>query len=434
MRTAAIESLPIELLQPIFAASGYNIALVQASANLGVRLSSEYVYHNTCDYYLRDQCDDFAARSAAQKVMFASKWMTWPFFKSWLVKAYESKGCLCGLTPEEGCFDAQWPPAFENAISMVFSRSHLPRLAFIRCRLPKKLLGGPWTANKVQFLRFLLWTTSMTVDWKDSETHVLVLDGRQRAFLEGNLEAVELFNNNRRLGRPPTLETVRFAVADASCNRSIVYDTLKSAYRWNPSRGAWDYSALHQWCDQRIWDNDIRGVWLRGMLQSLRHSEFGFHDKSMDRDASFSKIVDAAAEAYSDEFCDEFIRNELPWHKVSHDFIYIPYSPHAPGHIAVNRYPILCPTRRGSGILTGHDAGEDAELLKVIATRGWLIVGSLLPTHHRVAHQIHWTQVMQQAGPRMYSGPSCPRRLSCCSGDGRDIQQGLAWLNVPTSR
>lgn len=346
MSTAAIERLPIELLQPIFASSGYNLALVQASAILGARLSSEYVYHNTCDYYLKDQWDDFAVRSAAQKAIFASKWMTWSFFKSWLTKAYESKGCLCGLTPEEGCFDGQWPPIFENATTMVFSRSHLPRLAFVRCRLPKKLLGGPWTADKVQFLRFLLWTTSMTVDWQDPKTHQVVLEGKRRAFLENNLGAVELFNSNRRLGRPPTLETVRFAVAEASCDRSIVYDTLRSAYRWAPSRDAWDYSALHQWCDQQIWDNDIRGVWLRGILQSLRHSEIGSYDKSMGRDALYSKIVDVAAEAYSEDFCDELIRNELPWNKVSYHFTYIPYASHGPGHIAVTSYPIPMSTKR----------------------------------------------------------------------------------------
>lgn len=385
MTLAAIERLPVELLQPIFAASGYNVALIQASRVLGTRLSSEYVYYNICDYYLTDRCNDYIVRSAAQSAIFASSWMTWSFFKTWVVRAYESKGCLCGLTPAEGCFDAQWPPNFENATSMVFTRSHLPRLAFIRGRLPRKLLAGPWTSEKVQFLRFLLWTTAMTIDWRDSETCRVVSEGRRQAFLENNLEAVQLFNNNRRLGRPPTMETVRFAVADAGCSRSIVYDTLRSAYRSNPANDKWDFTALYQWCDQRIWNNDIRGVWLRGILQALHYARVGNCDKSNDRDQMFGSIVEEAAEAYEDRFKDQLVRNELPWNKI-------------------------------------------------IATRGWLIVGSLLPTHHRVAHQIHWTQVMQQAGPRMYSGPSCPRRLSCCSGDGRDIQQGHAWLNVPTSR
>ena len=325
---AAIERLPVELLQPIFASSGYNLAITQASDILGAQLSSEYVYHKICDYYLASHCDNYMVRSAAQTAIFASKWMTWTFFKSWIIRSYESKGCLCGLTAEEGCFDPQWPPNFEDATSMVFSRSHLPRLAFIRGRIPKKLLCGPWTSDKVQFLRFLLWTTSMTVDWKDPEVLQIALSGRQQAFLEGNLEAVELFNHNRRLGRPPTLATVLFAVTEAGCDRSIVYDTLRSAYRWSSESQAWDYTALYQWCDERIWNNDSRGVWLRGVLQSLRHSELGTFDKSMDRDVLFGKIVDAAAEAYSSDFSDELVRNELPWNKVRHGFSYTAFFPY----------------------------------------------------------------------------------------------------------
>lgn len=323
MTKAAIERLPVELLQPIFASSGYNLALVQASDVLGTRLSSEYVYHNTCNYYLGGGCDNYTVRATAQTTLFASRWMTWSFFKSWIAKTYERNGCLCGRTPDEGCFDAQWPPTFENATSMVFSRSHLPRIAFVRCRLPKKLLHGPWTSDKVQFLRFLLWTTSMTVDWQDPEACQLAIKGRRQAFLESNLEAVELFNHNRRLGRPPALESVRFAVVEAGCDRSIVYDTLRSTYRWSSCIDTWDCSSIYQWCDQRIWDNDVKGMWLRGVLETLRQSELGAFDKSMDRDILFGKIVDVAAEAHGDDFGDDFIRNDPPWNKVRYGFIYI---------------------------------------------------------------------------------------------------------------
>jgi hypothetical protein len=402
MTIAAIERLPVELLQPIFASSNYNLALVQASATLGARLSSEYVYNNTCDYYLKDQCDDFSVRSVAQTAIFSSKWMTWSFFKSWIARTYGTKGCLCGLTPEEGCFDAQWPPNFEDATSMVFSRSHLPRLAFVSCRLPKKLFSGLWTVDKVQFLRFLLWTTSMTVDWQDPETHQIVLCGRRQAFLDNNLGAVELFNHNRRLGRPPTLETVRFAVAHAGCDRSIVYDTLRNAYRWSSSIEAWDYSALHQWCDQRIWDNDVRGVWLQGILQSLRHSERGSYDKSMDRDALFSKIVDAAAEAYSDDFGGQLIRNELPWNKVSYHFICIP---HGPGHTVLSRYRISMPKKKAEQALW---LGETKTLSFLRLLR--LGVGSLLALFYPHTIVLHTRYIGHKLCSRQ--GPVCTQGLA----------------------
>jgi hypothetical protein len=319
---AAIERLPVEILQPIFALSGYNLALIQASQILGARLSSEYVYNGACDYFLTSICDDYIMRSAAQSSIFASKWMTWIFLKRWIRKTYESSGCLCGRTPEEGCFDAQWPPNFENATSMVFSRSHLPRLAFIRCRLPKKLLAGPWTSDKVQFLRFLLWITSMTVDWRDLESHTLAIQGRRQAFLENNLEAVELFNHNRRLGRPPTLETIHFAAKEASCSRSIIYDTVRSVYVWSSRSDTWDHSPLIQWCDERIWDNDAKGKWLRGVLQSLIHSRSDSLQSGTCSDKLFNAITDTAAAAYSEDSDDEFVRNDLPWNQVRKIFFY----------------------------------------------------------------------------------------------------------------
>lgn len=136
---------------------------------------------------------------------------------------------MCGLTPAEGCIDTQWPPEFADATRMIFSRSHLPNFAFVQAHIPKKLLQGPWTADKIQFLRFLLWLTSMPVDWKDSEVREIAIKGRKQAMLARNLEAVELFNHNRRLGRVADLGCVRYAVITAGCDRSIVFDTLCAA-------------------------------------------------------------------------------------------------------------------------------------------------------------------------------------------------------------
>lgn len=317
MAVSAIEALPVELLQPIFASSGYNLALVEASRTLGARLSSEYVYQKTCDYYLTGLCDDYAVRSAAQTAIFGSKWMTWSFFKSWVLRTYGRNGCLCGLEPCGGCFDAQWPPDFEDATSMVFSRSHLPRLAWLRCRLPRKLLSGPWTQDKVQFLRFLLWTTSMTVDWNNPEVCQLVLEGRRQAFTESNLEAVELFNHVRRLGRPPSLETVRFAVMEGRCDRSIVYDTLRTAYRWRSRDENWQCNELDEWCEQRILENDNRGWWLRNILEALKKRKADIRDVEHDSDTLFETLVEEVTKDQTGDCGDILVRNDLQWDKVS---------------------------------------------------------------------------------------------------------------------
>ncbi|RMZ70746.1 hypothetical protein GMOD_00000879 [Pyrenophora seminiperda CCB06] len=263
MVLAPIERLPLELLQPIFIAADHNIALVDASSHIAARLSLPYIYFSTCNYFLTEVRGTRAKQSAAQTRIFASKWLTWTFFKSWILRRFGSSGCLCDRTVDEGCFDAQWPPDFEDATTMVFSRSHLPRLAFVKGRIPRKLLLGPWTQEKVEFLQFVLWITSMSVDWENAETAKAAIDGRRQAMLDGYLPAVELFNHNRRLGKAASLETLLFAVLEAGCDRSIVYDTLLTARMWNPPR----YSEeLHEWCDTQALHGNPKGEWLRKKL------------------------------------------------------------------------------------------------------------------------------------------------------------------------
>jgi hypothetical protein len=317
MSISRLESLPVELLQPIFFWSGYNVALLQASQRISARLSSEYVYDAACTYHLTSVLDDRTAQTAAQTCIFASRWMTWGLFKSWLTRTYETNGCLCGLTRDEGCFDAQWPPNFENATEMVFTRSHLPRLAFIRARIPMKLLCGPWTSDKIQFLKFLLWLTSMTVDWNNDEVHQTAIKGRLQAMREQNLEAVELFNHNRRLGKFATSETVRFAVIEAGCNRSIVFDTISTAAKWG-SVVSWECEKLDGWCEERIKVGDPKGQWLRKILEKLRTTEQLRNDYSGSVAKWSANIdLDSSADNYDGGVEDQLVVRPNKWNQVS---------------------------------------------------------------------------------------------------------------------
>jgi hypothetical protein len=316
MPLPGIEKLPVELLQPIFFSSGHNIALLQASDRIAARLSSDYVYHATCCRYLKDVLDDRIIQTAAQTYIFARRWMTWAFFKSWIVRAYASSGCLCGLTPDQGCFDAQWPPNFENATEMVFSRSHLPRLAFVKARIPRKLLRGPWTLDKVQFLQFLLWITSMSVDWQDMDVRKTAIAGRLQAIKERNVEAVELFNHNRRLGKVADLSLVRFAVLECGCNRSIVYDLLFTATMWGTVT-LWDCAELDTWCQERIKANDPKGKWLDIKLKELRiHRPPGKIYLPGNR-------LDSKAGDYDGSADDQLVVKQHKWNQVSNHLLFI---------------------------------------------------------------------------------------------------------------
>jgi hypothetical protein len=320
MPISRIETLPVELLQPIFFWSEYNVALLQASDRIGARLSSEYVYSAACSYHLTGVRDDRAVQTVAQTYIFASRWMTWAFFKSWLNKTYGTNGCLCGLTPAQGCFDPQWPLNFEKATEMVFTRSHLPRLAFVRARIPRKLLCGPWTTDKVQFLSFLLWLTGMNVDWSNEVTRQIAINGRLQAMQEQNVEAVELFNHNRRLGKFPTLEMVRFAVTAYGCNRSIVFDTISTAAKCG-CVASWECDELDEWCKERVKVGDSKGQWLRTKLEELRSAprsaNFYYGDPVATR-KYMSIELDSSTGDYDGGVEDQLIVQPNKWNQVSY--------------------------------------------------------------------------------------------------------------------
>jgi hypothetical protein len=316
MVLAPIESLPTELLQPIFTAADHDVALVKASPYIAARLSSEYIYHLTCDYYLNEVHDNRVEQSAAQTLIFASKWMTWAFFQSWILRRFGPNGCLCDQTQDKGCFDAQWPPNFDDATKMVFSRSHLPRLAFVKARIPKKLLCGPWTQDKIEFLRFLLWITSMSVD---PEALQAAVEERKQATLERNLEAVELFNHNRRLGRAADLDTVRFAVIEAGCDRSVVYDTLLAANLWNTSRKSRHSSELHGWCEAKTAHGDPRGAWLQKKLEEshiFRNAKEAEEADERTQGRIRSGVLDPSTGNYNGGPDDCLTVHQLEWNKV----------------------------------------------------------------------------------------------------------------------
>ena len=281
MPLSHIERLPTELIQPIFLSSGPNLALPLASHHLAAKLSHQRIYEAVCTQLLAKRCVHNAAHSRNQTMLFAAKWMTWEFFKSFVFKEYAETRCLCGKSTAEGCLDPQWPPDFDDATNMTFTRSHLPVLAFVKARIPVKLLCGPWTQDKIQFLRFLLWTTSMTIDWADTRVLEIAREGKRQAFRENNLEAVHLFNHNRRLGRAPNMEQIRFAILEAECNRSIIYDTMMNARSSGMKGSHWESPELDKWCQERIEAGDLKGQWLKTKLEELRFYCARIHSNSI---------------------------------------------------------------------------------------------------------------------------------------------------------
>ncbi|KAF2502344.1 hypothetical protein BU16DRAFT_449228 [Lophium mytilinum] len=268
MPLAPLERLPTEILEEIFKHSLWNLDLPLASPHLASKLASNHCYQGICSAYLSVPIGDRVRQTRIQSRIFACRFMTWDFFKIYLTRAYEEVGCICG---DDDCFTPIWPPAFSDPASMPFTIGHLPQLSYIKCRIPIKLLHGPWTEEKTQFLRFLIQTSSMTVDWADKETRRLAVQGKKEAILARNYSVVDLFNHNRRLGKPPGLDLVRFAVMEGGCDRTIVFDIMNTARTWGVRY--WTSDILDDWVKKAVEEGNPKGAWLKVKLDELRSNK-----------------------------------------------------------------------------------------------------------------------------------------------------------------
>jgi hypothetical protein len=187
-RLSPLELLPLELLQDICVLSD-NHFFPSASPVIGVKLSIDYIYMH---FALRGLfCyEDKEPNATHQAWLFSRRWMTWVFFRKYATRTYEiyheglhegGKKCVClynrtfsctcsvGKTPTVyQTIKREWnrfqkpdvlPPTFYPADDD--TRTSHPYLSAIYCRIPPKLLHGPWTPDRIAFLRFL--TTNGTM-------------------------------------------------------------------------------------------------------------------------------------------------------------------------------------------------------------------------------------------------------------------------------
>lgn len=141
----------------------------------------------------------------------------------------------------------------------------------IYCPITQKLLHGPWTDDKIKFLNGLLRMSTISVDWTDKDAVRIAVKGKREAILQRNLDAVHLFSRVRRLGKAPNIELVKFAVMEAGCDRSVVFDLIVAAMDWGHRR--WNDVELDQWVVKKEREGDLKGRWLRVKLEELRRGK-----------------------------------------------------------------------------------------------------------------------------------------------------------------
>ncbi|KAI4738731.1 hypothetical protein E4T50_10811 [Aureobasidium sp. EXF-12298] len=278
------EQLPTELIQVIF----------QQCNNISLPLSS-YVFARDLSYrhtYLRfaidtlsrdDNSEDKAADAVAVSRMLQCKWMTWDLFKDVVQEIHRRKSPPSRHTsPSDSDTDdsddedeTQQPPIPVPNFSHPQNQPRLPYLSLSSSvQLPQSLLHEPWTAPKLDFLKYLVWS-GCSIDWTSSSRGETATAGLATAISTHSHTAVALLCSPP-INVIPTTHTLKLAVMDHNCNPSIVFYLLAAALRAHivsraSGEGAPDVNfrdpSLWHWVERVEKSGIGKGRWLKEVLR-----------------------------------------------------------------------------------------------------------------------------------------------------------------------
>jgi len=282
---ALIETLPAEILQNIFLRTlKSNIPLAceanlpLASVTIAGKLSDYYTFSILCDEAFKpipkpahvSQYREREAQIRFQQRLFDIRWMRWGFFRWYLLRSTEARTCGCPVTitcfEGGGCkaesthAESKYPPKYD---------AESPRgMPEIHCWLPDKLLRTPFTPSKLAFITCLLRVSKMSVNWASRDSINLSTAAKHSAIKDNNLPFVQLFSCTRRLCKAPNLNLVKFAVLEAGCARSVVFELMTSAREWGHRR--WEDGELDVWSKVEEGRGNPKGAWVGAKLGELR--------------------------------------------------------------------------------------------------------------------------------------------------------------------
>ncbi|KAK3687041.1 hypothetical protein LTR37_019203 [Vermiconidia calcicola] len=251
-----LEQLPTEVLNTIFELSA-NVDLPLASPQIALQLGSRHLYHQLTTKVLHSVLRSSVLRSsdimstdlsAATRLM-NSKFFTWSFFQSWSLEEFRRLE-LQGVWEEK-----------ENRhtnCAWCMLQPHDDLLP------PRKLLRSPFTADKVEFLAFLL-SSRLEPYQLDPFYTELAKEGLHQAVSQGAGDHLSLF---WELGLQPDIELLRQAVIDSGCDKSTVRKLVtRAAGLPEPNDVDFLDPALWSWAEKARTAGDERGPWLMELLR-----------------------------------------------------------------------------------------------------------------------------------------------------------------------
>ncbi|KAI7159857.1 hypothetical protein KC349_g3871 [Hortaea werneckii] len=266
---AFVEELPTEILQNIFYFSG-NLNLALASTSLQSQLSSKHVYlaHTTrlLQPLLGNKNTEVDADTdvATASRLLSCRFFTWDFFKSWLSQTSSS---------DADKHASEQSRSAEDYVAIWQAQQPYPKLL-----PPLKILHGPWTQDKVEFLALMAVTEPDLPSLSPIHGEAAYL-GLTQAVAERSSDAVA-----HLLRFKPSVDTeiLRKAVIDNVFDRDVVLKLADYAVQRQQESissqadlsvnemPAVDFldPALWAWAERtRNNDDDDNGEWLSKLLK-----------------------------------------------------------------------------------------------------------------------------------------------------------------------
>ncbi|KAL8868838.1 MAG: hypothetical protein Q9174_004723 [Haloplaca sp. 1 TL-2023] len=155
------------------------------------------------------------------------------------------------------------------------------------CQIPTKLLRGPWSLSKTDFLRMLI-NAGATLDWETSNNGEIADKALREAIVQGNADVVRLLTQEwskvtpeqrttfpyirgTRCARCPirlTIDHLRLAVMEGGCKEDVVSAVVAVAHFENKRVLGAD-EAIENWAAVKKAQGDPRGKWLLDYLEGL---------------------------------------------------------------------------------------------------------------------------------------------------------------------
>lgn len=141
----------------------------------------------------------------------------------------------------------------------------------VACEIPTRLLHGPWTASKMEFLDFMM-RAGAVLDLYNSNNGEVADQSLKEAIVQGNTSVVNLLLSNRSVSMSNQLcemisvDHIRLAIFQGGCKEEIAGPIMDRACK---DRLDLNKEDIVEWANERKVQGDVRGTWLLNKIDAL---------------------------------------------------------------------------------------------------------------------------------------------------------------------